>query len=212
MPISRTDDLHFASWLADLEEPGALDDRFEEHRRLACGPEGLPDDALEGLVGCLRQATPAHLCIEVTYGQWTGRAGFWGGEFGTPVLVPDEPGRLAKASIWAADKGVRMAAFGARQRALLRQWWDDMLHNPLTFQGRDFALFRGRLEAVTRWESTMGRLAFRHSPDLIWPDDHSWLVATDPGDLAAAEVVGVWGSSRLTGLLDADPHISSILR
>lgn len=132
MPISRTDDLHFASWLADLEEPGALDDRFEERRRLACGPEGLPDDALEGLVGCLRQATPAHLCIEVTYGQWTGRAGFWGGEFGTP--------------------------------------------------------------------------------DLIWPDDHSWLVATDPGDLAAAEVVGVWGSSRLTGLLDADPHVSSILR
>jgi hypothetical protein len=224
MTVSRTNDLHFASWLADWESPQFAGGLFAQHRKITeqntehdagqstahdpdDGSEDMSPDVLAALIGCLRSVTPPYLAVEVTYGEWTGRPGFWGRPTDTNLPPTDAGGRLTRMSVWAVGKGVRITAFGSRQRALTRQWWDQLLHTPLSFQGRDYALFRGPLDAVTQWESPLGRLPFRHSPDLIWPDDHSWLVMTSPEG-----GTDIWGDDRLAAALDADPVLGDVLR
>ncbi len=209
MPVSRTDDLRFASWLEGRVLPDEeLPSGFAQCRQIALGPGGdLSRAAMTALVDRLGEATPRHLRAEVSYGLWTGHPGLWGGAVDAPVASSSGGGRLIRMTLSAAATGSRISAFGARQQAIRRQWWDELLHRRLGLGGRDYLLFRGPLAPVTHWEGDGGRVAFRHCPDLIWPDDHSWLVMSLP----ERSLLTVSGDDRLAAILDADP-VLPILR
>ena len=71
--------------------------------------------------------------------------------------------------------------------------------------GRDYLLFTGPLAATLElgWDGPGG--FFAQSPNLFWPEDRAWCVATEI-DLAATLVAG---SEPLVGELLADPRLDA---
>ena len=68
---------------------------------------------------------------------------------------------------------------------------------------RDYHLFRGRLRDAGEWgaaDVALGHPRPINSPNLIWPYDHAWFVATEI-DLPWT---GIAGTSALVGELVAD--------
>jgi hypothetical protein len=209
MRVSRTDDLRFADWLG-RRVAGEQDHLygFDQFAQIPVEPEGdLSLATLSALIGHLKSGTPHHLHAEVTYGIWAGHPGLWGQAIDGPSISPGG-GPLTRSTLRAAAMGVRMSAHTALRQASRREWWDDLLHKRLSLTGRQYLLFRGPLAAVTRWDRDSGKIAFRHSPDLIWPDDHSWLVMSHP----ETHTVTVSGSGRLAALIESDPTIATAPR
>jgi hypothetical protein len=75
--------------------------------------------------------------------------------------------------------------------------------------GRDHLLFAGPLSDAGRW----GAASFGHgiprdinSPNLLWPADDAWCVATD----IETTWTGVGGSAALTGDLLRDPRLEVV--
>ena len=209
MSVSRTDDLRFADWLGRrvTGERGHLYG-FDQFALISVEPEGdMSLATLSALICHLKSETPHHLHAEVTYGIWAGHPGLWGQAIDGPSISPDG-GPLTRSTLRAAATGVRMSSRAAHRQASRREWWDDLLHKRLSLAGSQFLLFRGPLAAVTRWDQDSGKIAFRHSPDLIWPDDHSWLVMSRP----QTHTVTVSGSGRLAALIESDPTIATAPR
>lgn len=74
---------------------------------------------------------------------------------------------------------------------------------------RDYLLFVGPLAGAGRWGATPYALDIpRHinSPNLLWPEDHSWFVATEIDQ----EWTGVAGSAALIDAVLADPRLETV--
>jgi len=69
---------------------------------------------------------------------------------------------------------------------------------------RDYILFEGPVEAATElgW-NMLGRGLIAQSPNLFWPEDHAWCVASEV-DLFCTLVAG---SNALAESLIADPRL-----
>ncbi|AXE40227.1 hypothetical protein [Acidipropionibacterium virtanenii] len=196
---TRTDDLRFASWLRDAVPTG-----FEVYRRIPHGDEGITRDTLLALVEQLRAVTPAYLQREVCLGLWEGHPGIFGGAAEVPGTGSPAGGRLGRAVAGAVHIGARISSSGDRRRAERAAWMDDLTHQRLELSGHRYLLFRGPLAPVIQWARDRGPVPFRHAPDLIWPDDHSWIVSAPP-DLG---FIVVAGTRELADALDADPRLS----
>jgi hypothetical protein len=142
----------------------------------------FPLDLLRILCGLLsrhtRTAESCWFCLWEGYGELHGSVGkivF------TPVGMPE-----------TADEEERDSLPPAIQAAVLK---GPCVHLP----ARNYFLFEGPLESATEFEI----LPFRHSPNLFWPEDHAWCVASEI-DLFCT-LVG--GSEALVESLVADPHL-----
>jgi hypothetical protein len=83
----------------------------------------------------------------------------------------------------------------------------EVLNGPrVSIPARDYLLFRGPLTQAGQWgaaELVPGRARPINSPNLIWPADHSWFVATEI-DLPWT---GIAGSTNLVQDLIADESL-----
>ncbi|WIY82273.1 hypothetical protein [Propionimicrobium sp. PCR01-08-3] len=192
---SRTDDLRFADWL-----DSSVPDGFDAYRKIVHDGDDLSTTALAELIALLRCVTPPHLQQEVSYGLWEGHSGIFGGGITADGYLRPTSG-LARAVNAAAQFGSQITAFRDRRRADTASWIDTQLHSRLELSARRYLLFRGRLEPVVQWFRDTGPVAFRRCPDLIWPDDHSWIVTAPPEQGFTV----VAGARELIDLLDSDP-------
>lgn len=86
----------------------------------------------------------------------------------------------------------------------------EILDGPrLRVAGRDHLLFAGPLADAGRW----GAASFGHgiprdinSPNLLWPADHAWCLATD----IDTAWTGIGGSAALADALLAEPHLEVV--
>lgn len=144
----------------------------------------LEPSTLRALVDALQPHTPVTDCWFAT---WQGWGDFYGGTLVTASLGGglDEPIRRAPAEL---PLDVAHAA-------------------TFTTPGRDYFLFAGPLADVTRFGSWHTADWFRpRSPNLFWPDDRSWCVASEIdfdstlvggsaaliADIAASEELEAW--------------------
>ncbi len=70
---------------------------------------------------------------------------------------------------------------------------------------RDYALFQGPLDAATELGSAWGDTFFPQSPNLFWPQDQAWCVASEI-DLYCTLVAG---SQALADALVADRRLEA---
>lgn len=197
---ARTSDLRYARWLDGIVPSG-----FETYRKIVHDGDGLSSEALAELIDILRRITPAGLQQEVTYGLWEGHPGIFGGAV-VPERYPSGGGLFTRALATSAQIGASMAAARQRRRADTGAWLDDQIYRRLELSGHRYLLFRGRLEAVTQWSRDTSPLIFRHSPDLIWPDNHSWMVAAPPEQGFTV----VAGNRLLADELDGDNRLNIV--
>jgi hypothetical protein len=120
---------------------------------------------------------------------------------------------------WVRGPGVIMTLLGtpADVRAEAQREWEagwelpfgrEALAGPrVRLPGRDYVLLEGPLDAageIGEWRHWQGRSHFEpHSPNLWWPDDRAWCVATDI-DLDSTHV---GGSAALVEELLGDPRL-----
>jgi hypothetical protein len=118
-------------------------------------------------------------------------------------LPPDEPTRLAREA-----KRARLREEDDRRHAATRQALSQVPRFELPH--RTYYLVRGPVSAVTRLAEPGAPDTWRH-PDLFWPDDRSWFVATDVdfwslyigGDVAfATEIIASVPTETATVTLD----------
>lgn len=88
-----------------------------------------------------------------------------------PDPAPDEPTRRARAAARARLREEDHRRHAATERSLSRVPRFELPH-------RTYYLIRGPVSAVTRLAEPGAPETWRH-PDLFWPDDRSWFVATD---------------------------------
>jgi hypothetical protein len=80
------------------------------------------------------------------------------------------------------------------------------LHGPkVHLPNRDYLLFTGPLEAAAELGATIGETFWPQSPNLFWPHDHAWCVASEI-DLSFTLVAG---SEPLAEALLADPRLQT---
>jgi hypothetical protein len=81
------------------------------------------------------------------------------------------------------------------------QWYGPRIRLP----NREYLLFTGPLAAAPELGATIGETFRPQSPNLFWPQDHAWCVASDI-DLSCTFVAG---SQRLAEALVADPSLQA---
>src|ERR1700688_3200784 len=83
----------------------------------------------------------------------------------------------------------------------------DAVHTSLVhLPWRDYLLFDGPLEAATEFGWSLTEECFiPHSPNLFWPQDHAWCVATEIDLLSTLFA----GSESLAQNLLADPRLEA---
>jgi hypothetical protein len=82
----------------------------------------------------------------------------------------------------------------------------EVVHGPrVRLPHRDYLLFTGPLEAVSELGATIGDTFVAQSPNLFWPQDHAWCVASEI-DLACTLVAG---SELLAEALLANPSLQA---
>jgi hypothetical protein len=83
----------------------------------------------------------------------------------------------------------------------------EVLHGPrVRLPNRDYLLFTGPLDAALELGEHFGDTFFPQSPNLFWPQDHAWCVASEI-DLSYTLVAG---SERLAEALMADPSLNAL--
>ncbi|OLP67413.1 hypothetical protein BJM39_00330, partial [Salmonella enterica subsp. enterica serovar Javiana] len=166
---------------AKLAHPVREGDDPNDPSALMCVEGDLADPELEALVAVLsRHTSTPEDCF---FGLWDG----FGDIYGTPAVVlislddASAPPPVPPAFAHEVAEGPR-------------------LHVP----GRDYLLFRGPLVEAGRWgaaDLVPGWTRRINSPNLMWPADHAWFVATEI-DLPWT---GIGGSAALVeDLLRAD--------
>lgn len=72
----------------------------------------------------------------------------------------------------------------------------------LALPGRDYHLFTGPLTVIDRWAG----IEFPQSPNLMWPDDRSWFLATE----IDWDFTLVGGSEFLIATIEAEPGLETV--
>ena len=82
----------------------------------------------------------------------------------------------------------------------------NQLHGPkVHLPNRDYLLFTGPLEAAAELGATIGETFWPQSPNLFWPHDYAWFVASEI-DLSYTLVAG---AEPLAEALLADPRLQT---
>ena len=87
--------------------------------------------------------------------------------------------------------------------SLPKQWYGPRVRLP----NREYLLFTGPLEAAPELGATIGETFWPQSPNLFWPQDHAWCVASEI-DLSYTLVAG---SEPLAEALVADERLQAAL-
>jgi hypothetical protein len=178
MPLRHEPDVSHADWFATRDEPWVQlcclgPSGFERYARLFA--PGTEHEQPEQLEGDLDDITLARLCAVLARHTGTPADCFfalWEGygdlhdAVGTTTAFDDGTGQ-ARTTSWT------------RPPVLPR----DVLDGPrVRIPNRAYLLFRGPLEAAgdwgarPRWPGEHNRV---NSPNLMWPADHAWFVATE---------------------------------
>ncbi len=208
MPLRPVSDTAPGDWLRDAEP--ALGPRgFESYVRIlhpwTDSEEGqdrieghLPEDELAALVDVLSRHT--RTSVECFHALWDGYGEILGGE---------AVGFLSFAAAPAAWPG-RIFTKPKPPPLPPPAFAPEVMEGPrLRVAGRDHLLFVGPLEDAGLW----GAASFGHgiprdinSPNLLWPADHAWCVATD----IDSTWTGVGGPAALADDLLADPRLEVV--
>ncbi len=212
MTLRPLADLSSADWL--LSDPGKPTDLitrgpagFESYARILHTPlhhedhdrrEGcLDEDQLVVLKQVLAPRTaPAQDCINAL---WDGYGAIDGGEaagFLTAFTGSYAYGRIFRQ---AKKQPPPPAAFPVEVMVGPR------LHLP----DRDYLLFAGPLAEAGRWGAMPYAVDIPrdiNSPNLLWPEDHTWFVATEIDQ----DWTGVAGSAELIAAVLADPRLEAV--
>jgi hypothetical protein len=133
------------------------------------------------------------------FGVWDGH-GWLHPPVGFAVLTvitadSDEPGRAARP---ATEPVVP---------TFVLTWPDPSPPLPLVeLPWRDYRLLTGPLDAALEMGRRFNDVLDPHSPNLIWPDDHAWCVATEV-DLSSTYIAG---SQALANDVLADPRLEAL--
>jgi hypothetical protein len=174
----------------DEDEPEDSDSRGEPDRDELQNREGdLPAQTLRRLLMVLaRHTTTPQDCF---FALWEG----FGDIHGSPAV-----------SVYTAG---RRPWFGGRKTSptVPAAFPQQVLDGPrMSIPARDYLLFRGPLGQAGQWGAAdllPGHPRRINSPNLMWPADHSWFVATEI-DLPWT---GVGGTTELVEHLLADPSL-----
>ena len=210
MPLRPLSDVSAGHWLAEAAvtplgpagfeayvrvlHPWSGDDHGEDERFVG----HVPEDELAALADVLAKHTRTP--DDCFHALWDGYGAIVGGE---------AAGFLSFAAIPAAWPG-RIFTKPKPPPVPPPAFAPEVMEGPrIRVAGRDHLLFAGPLSDAGQW----GAVSFGHgiprdinSPNLLWPADHAWCVATD----IDSSWTGVGGPAALADDLLADPRLEVV--